>query len=381
MNVKAKILLISHSNYAQGGAELCFIEMIKVLYESGKYDLYAVFPKQTGDLQDKCSGYLKESFYLTLPWWSKDEIEKSLFQSIYKKIRGLLSSTVKSTKLLARLKPDYVLTNTSVIPQFFLASSLLNIKHVWFVHELPNRKFINYFFGDKFTLKLIANSPNVLLNSKFMLSMYSQFSKKQNLHFIYQPTEISNSTPKVEKKDNKSETINMLIVGTVSDFKGQIQAIRACEKLFLMNVDFKLVILGSDSDEYAEKLKKSIKSEIKDKISFVPFTNTPEPYYWETDILLGCSLCESLGRAPIEAMKMGVPVVLADHCGYKELIINGFNGYSYEYNNIDSMIESIIITYKNRLELGANAQEWGEANFNKLKFSTELIHLLEYKLN
>lgn len=379
--MKKKIVVVSHSNYAQGGAELCFVEMIKVLYESGKYDLYAVFPKQTGDLHDKCSGYLNESFYLTLPWWTKDVIDKSFFYHIRKKVRGLLSSTIKSTKLLAKLKPDYVLTNTSVIPQFFFASSLLNIKHVWFVHELPNRKFISYFLGDKFTLKFIANSPNVLLNSKFMLSMYSQFSKKQNLHFIYQPTEINSSTPRVEKKDNKSQTINMLIVGAVTEFKGQIQAIRACEKLFLMNIDFKLVILGSDSGEYAEKLKKSIKSEIKDKISFVPFTNTPELYYRETDILLGCSLCESLGRVPIEAMKMGVPVVLADHCGYKELVVNGFNGYSYVYNNIDSMIESIIITYKNRFELGVNAQEWGEANFNKLKFSTELIQLLEYKLN
>lgn len=61
-----KILLVSHSNYL-GGAELCFCETLKMLHDTGEYDITAVFPKQEGQLKDKCSLYCTSTYDLYLP--------------------------------------------------------------------------------------------------------------------------------------------------------------------------------------------------------------------------------------------------------------------------------------------------------------------------
>ena len=52
-------------------------------------------------------------------------------------IRKLLKYSIKLTRYLRRIKPDYGMTNTVVFPHLAISCKMLGIKHCWFIHEIP----------------------------------------------------------------------------------------------------------------------------------------------------------------------------------------------------------------------------------------------------
>ena len=196
-----KILLVSHSNYL-GGAELCFYETLKVLHDTGEYDITAVFPKQKGQLKEKCNLYCRSTYDLYLPTWM-DSGQRLSFVEKCQRLIQIVNSTIKALKLIKFINPELVITNTSLIPQFAFASKIHTAKHIWFIHELVDEDFGYHFIYGKWLSRKLTGclSDKVITNSKFVNSRYESFVKHEKLVMLYQPVEI-----KVEQKDVMSES-------------------------------------------------------------------------------------------------------------------------------------------------------------------------------
>ena len=54
-----------------------------------------------------------------------------------------------------------------------------------------------------------------------------------------------------------------------------------------------------------------------------------------------CSQCEAYGRVTVEAMKMGIPVIVSNTCGSAEIISDKKNGLVFEQGNSFSLAEKI----------------------------------------
>lgn len=89
----------------------------------------------------------------------------------------VINSTLKAFRLISLINPLVVITDTSVIPQFALASKIYKAKHIWFIHELVEEDFGNhYIFGKKTSKRIVGFFSDVVVaNSKFVYETYRNF--------------------------------------------------------------------------------------------------------------------------------------------------------------------------------------------------------------
>lgn len=371
-----KVLFVSHSN-SLGGAELCLLEMIKLLFQTGQYSISIVIPKHLGVFKNLCKPFVSDIYEVYLPYWVDDKQVGSFLKNNLREITQTIVSTLKVSKFLKQVEPDLVLTNTSVIPQFAIACKLLKIKHIWFIHELVEVVFgLHYVFGRRFSKRLIGFlSDKVITNSYFVHKIFQPFVSKKKLIMIYQPVLIKFKGDKILKTDDTE--FRLLIVGKITDFKGQDQAVKASVKLLESGVNVRLTVVGNQDDAFLIFLKNLIPTSFLQHIHFVQFVDDISTYYLDADIALVCSRFEALGRVTIEAMKAGLPIVASNTGANPELVKDGFNGYLYEYGSVDDLVDKILLLKdsKQLILFGENGRKWANMNFNSEKFANEMYSL------
>jgi len=371
-----KVILVSHS-YELGGAELSFLETLKALSSTGKYKLYAVFPGR-GTLNQLCIPYCKEIFIRYLPWWIDEGTEYPLRKKI-ERLKNIIASLKQAYTLIRDVRPDVIITNTSSIPEFAFAAKITKTKHVWFIHELVDHGLnCHLIYGDTLSKRIISIfSDMVFTNSKFINSHYARYVPKNRLRMLYQPVDIDPlSVKKIKANESK---MTLLIMGKVSPFKGQKEAVLACKELFRRGIDFQLLIVGTEPSSYLEEIVAIIDRNIQERVKLIPFTENPQSYYEQADIVLVCSQCEALGRVTIEAMKMGLPVVASNQGGNLELIQEGYNGYTYQLGNPTDLANKILQLENpiDRRKMGLNGKKWVLNHFNMDTFTQELDDTLK----
>ena len=86
-----------------------------------------------------------------------------------------------------------------------------------------------------------------------------------------------------------------------------------------------------------QKIKKSA------NMRFLPCISTQElaRYYVQADVLISTSRYEGFGYTILEALTHGAPVVCFNNSALPELIIDGYNGFMVETDDIDAMARRI----------------------------------------
>lgn len=88
-----------------------------------------------------------------------------------------------------------------------------------------------------------------------------------------------------------------------------------------------LVICGSGNSTYVASLKAIVQREgLKDFVHFVGSQSDVRPYLYMSDLFTLTSESETFSIAALEAMSMGLPVVLTDIGGAREMVVSGSNG-------------------------------------------------------
>ena len=80
-----------------------------------------------------------------------------------------------------------------------------------------------------------------------------------------------------------------------------------------------------------------------DNIQFLPSMSAKElaGYYIQADVLISTSRYEGFGYTILEALTHGTPVVCFNNSALPELVIDGYNGFMVETNDIDAMAQRI----------------------------------------
>ncbi|MGD2254102.1 MAG: glycosyltransferase family 4 protein, partial [Anaerolineales bacterium] len=102
-----------------------------------------------------------------------------------------------------------------------------------------------------------------------------------------------------------------------------------------------LMLVGDGPDEQA--LKQEVESlDLKDHVSFFPFTSEPNIVFSRLDITVLPSLYkEGLPNVLQESMAMEVPVVSSNLAGVSEVVIEGATGYMVEPGDEKQLAEAI----------------------------------------
>jgi len=174
---------------------------------------------------------------------------------------------------------------------------------------------------------------------------------------VFKPNEYYRNL--IRKKFNLENKKVLISVGRIVGWKGYQLVIKALKEL----KDFHYVLIGNG--EYLEELKKLSKQlNVENRVLFLGAIENKELWKYLNigDVFIQPSIGhEAFGITIIEAMACNLPVVASKNGGIKDIIKEEGNGYMFEINNIQEMIEKILHTYENKNNLFP--REFVKANF------------------
>lgn len=149
----------------------------------------------------------------------------------------------------------------------------------------------------------------------------------------------NHSTEKIYKDLELSKNDFLLIsVGEINRNKNHEIVIRALADINNPSIKYAIVGIGPEQQKLkllSEKLK------ISENILFLGYKNNVKEYLSIADAFVFPSKREGLGLAALEAMASGLPIVSSDIHGIKDYTENGVTGFTFDPNDMHSIINSI----------------------------------------
>ena len=228
--------------------------------------------------------------------------------------------------------PDLVITNTIVSPWAAVAAKLVGARHVWFAHE----------FGDDHEFQLTREqtftdigllSDLVVASSRALRDHLEQWVVPHKLAVLYGRMDVGaikelgmqrmeGDAPFTEAAD-----LRIVCVARISRSKGQARLARAVAELATDGIRAEVALVGTPGEAAARELRAELTSlGVDDRVFLMGERSNPHPIIRAADIGAVVSDSEGFGRATVEYMAAGKPVV-----GYRagatlELVEHGTTG-------------------------------------------------------
>ncbi|MBO6606969.1 MAG: glycosyltransferase family 4 protein [Psychroserpens sp.] len=289
-------------------------------------------------------------------------------------------------KLIKKVRPDVVISNFSYANPALLFGKLLGVDQniVWF-HSLDKQMEstkLNIIIKKKFLKladQLIANS---YLTKQELNDIYAVSEHKiKTLPFWSNIADTESSTNALNiNKD--SQTINIGCPGRMAKHKNQRIVIEALQMLKLnKRTNFHMYFAGV-GEEFDNLNRMTEEAQLQDHITFnghVSASNMIE-YYKSMDVIILPSLHEAFGLVFIEAISLGVPVIVSSM----------FGALSFIDSNTEDLDQIIFdpkssVDLKNKLELYLDHngipsdffKTLYQENFNKTLIFEDFLTILE----
>ena len=250
---------------------------------------------------------------------------------------------IKYYSILAKLKPDYIITYT-IKPNIYasIISKLLKIKTINNITGLGSGFLIN-----SFLTRIIIILYRIAL-SKTHHTFFHNYSDrnyfiKNKIININNSSVVNGSGVNIKKfkfiKNHLNNEIRYLYSGRLMREKGIYELAQAVEYFNLIKSNIKFEICGEIVDSEIKivinKLNKfdnfkfyGFLEDVRDRISYCNFMIIP-------------SYSEGKSKSMLEGMSVGRPVIASNIPGNNEVIIENKNGFLFEAKNTKSLINQI----------------------------------------
>ncbi|MFC1585342.1 glycosyltransferase family 4 protein [Fibrobacterota bacterium] len=111
--------------------------------------------------------------------------------------------------------------------------------------------------------------------------------------------------------------------------------------------------------------------------------NRLKELYSECDMFVFPTLQDSFGKVVVEAMACGLPVVVTENAGVKDLVKDGENGFIIPIRDSEALLEKIMYLYDHRnrcREMGQRALEMVNRSSGLESYADRMLTLFESKL-
>jgi len=284
-------------------------------------------------------------------------------------------------KYINNFKPDYILLKA-------------------FQNQLAIKTLLLSFFKKSKVLMLIQTDKTKILKSKHLFKLNILLFKLLKVRAYVTPVEIAetlfkqaeisncyylpfvfpqNHTPTDDIISNK---VKIISVGKFVNRKSQILLIQSLG-LLKDSLNFELLLIGEKADnEYYKKViseveKQGLQNRVIIKLN-VEYSKIQD-LYKEMDIFVLPSYGEPAAYSPVEALSLGLPVVISSESGTNCYVTNGVNGYIFEKKNhkdLSEKISEITSSSKNLLNFKKNALLSAQQNHNLENFSKGIEEII-----
>lgn len=226
-----------------------------------------------------------------------------------------------------------------------------------------------------------ANADALVANSEVLMQKALIFEKRYPIEIItngvdsdFFTIDCDNPTHHIEKKENP---VNILFVSRLIQGKGLQYIIPHMER---MNRECKkkvhLTIVGDGP--YREELERiTAESRAADCVSFEGKKNKEELYFYynQADLFILPSESEGMPNVVLEAMAMGLPVIMTPCGGSKELIQG--NGFIVSIDNFVDTVINLCNDEPGRISMGEQSRILALTEFSWREKAKEYLELFE----
>ena len=140
----------------------------------------------------------------------------------------------------------------------------------------------------------------------------------------------------------RHDGVTFVFVGRIVGDKGVNELVRAFSRLSRDNKDVKLLLLGS-YEETLDPVSGDTHTEIEHnpQIEFVGYQNDVRPWLLASDVLVLPSYREGFPNVVLQAGAMGLPCIVTDANGCKDVIINMYNGLIIKKRDSQGLYEAM----------------------------------------
>jgi glycosyltransferase involved in cell wall biosynthesis len=374
-----RVAFVLHSARRDGAGKAA-VELLAGLRDHD-VEAFVLLP-MAGPLAAELRPYARAVEVIPYRWW----LDRGTpgWKKILRTLWNLLM-VLPVSRAIHRWRCQVVYTNTLAVSVGALAAKLLGLPHVWHFHELwGGETGLEFDLGEKRSLHLVNRLSTVCVaNSQCVADRLASAVTREKLHVFYQSVTLQGQAAGPEAPVTRLDpaATACLIAASIHPLKRQEDAVRAVALLKRQGVNAELWVAGHESGPYAGQLRRLAASEnVEAEVRFLGFHENPLPLQRAADIILSCSPVEAFGRATIEGMLAGKPVVASRGGGNSELVQDGFNGLLYESGDFNDLARCIRFLAQNpgeRTRLSANARGWAQFRFSAPEYGQAIFGILQ----
>lgn len=364
--VDSAVLVIAGGTYVFG-AEKVTLEVVEGFKDRG-YKVEALISGWNDGKFSKALDKIGVKYHkLKLGWYYRSKLLWSLdslvhypgaifrYLSIRKKYRGWLA---------------YVTSFRQVV----LLGRFLKNKIVFHVHDVNSNNKRSVYFIRKIDRKV----TKYIAVSEFIKADLEKIGvDPDKIEVVHNGIEILSGV----NGAHLNNVVTLGIVGQVIERKGHMHVLHALKKLRDGGMMVNLKIVGSGDDSYIDNLKKyAAENNLSGQIEWAGFIADPDGIYDGIDILLALTITpEPFGLIAIEANMRNIPVIAADSGGFRETIVDGYNGYlvdPFETDAVAAKVQAFLNDRSLLKSMGENGRKRVVENFTNRQMVDKIDKIL-----
>lgn len=345
------VLVINHANGPHlGGAELSLLSILDTWRSAHAVDLIVASPLPTGSMTRALQDRGHRNIELAMPqWivgdgaggWARRKAILHVGLHAIRELRGVIRTEQVSL----------VVTNTIVQPWGALAAAAEGVPHVWMIREFGDHdQGFSYPFGRTRTRREIGILSSIaVVNSHAVAADYGGVFESPPI-VSYPPVDLRlvaamADPPGVETEER---TVRAVVPARLSREKGQWRVIEALAELgrdhsdaHALRVDF----IGGASDKSTLAQLRSLARArgVLHQVRFLGEHQNPYRLMKRADFAVVPSGREAFGRATLEALSLGLPVITT-RTGAGAELVDASCGLLFEPDDI-SGLAAAMLTY------------------------------------
>ena len=237
------------------------------------------------------------------------------------------------------------------LPIKIISGSTSNAKKIAWVHSDFSKAFgfDNNFKNRQEVFNAYRSFDSVVCVSNMAKQGFIEtIGDTENLTCIYNfvPDNIVDLAKQSIDTPNKRHALNAVVVGRLSQEKGQARLIPIIKRLQSDGVDVGLTLVGDGADR--EKIETLVKENgVEDCVSLVGNKINPYPYVGNADLLVCSSYYEGYNLTVAEALILGTPVLSTRCAGPVEILSDGKYGLIVD-NGDEGLTDGLRLLAKDR---------------------------------
>lgn len=252
----------------------------------------------------------------------------------------------------------------------------------------------------KATMRLVsATATTIVANSNYTARSVTAVVPNAPVEVVYNPVDLERFNPaRIDRASARASLgvagerrVLLGVVAQLTPWKGQDTAIEALKLLREQDLDAHLLLIGSakflarstrfDNDAYVSRLRELVASSgLQDRVTWLGEREDIPELIRALDVLLLPSWEEPFGRAIIEAMGLGVPVLATNVGGPAEIIADGREGYLLAPREPAAWAQAVgrLAEHPERaLEMGRAGRRRAEEAFSLADHATAVLEVYE----